>query len=35
MLNDIKVGIKLIGSIVAICLIAAAVILYGIKVRMT
>ncbi|MEN6421720.1 MAG: MCP four helix bundle domain-containing protein, partial [Smithella sp.] len=33
MLNDIKVGIKLIGSIVAICLIAAAVILYGIKVR--
>ena len=33
MLNDIKVGVKLIGSIVTVCLIAAAVILYGIKVR--
>ena len=33
MLNDIKVGIKLIGSIVIICVLAAAVLLYGVKVR--
>ncbi|PKN53032.1 MAG: hypothetical protein CVU55_03580 [Deltaproteobacteria bacterium HGW-Deltaproteobacteria-13] len=33
MLNDIKVGIKLIGSIVIVALLATAIILYGAKVR--
>ena len=33
MLNDIKVGVKLIGSIVVVCLLSAIVLLYGVKVR--
>lgn len=33
MLNDVKVGIKLIGSIVIVALLATAIILYGAKVR--
>jgi methyl-accepting chemotaxis protein len=33
MFNDIKVGVKLIGSIVVVCILAAAVLLYGVKVR--
>jgi len=33
LINNIKVGVKLVGSIVLICLLAAAVILYGAKLR--
>ncbi len=33
-INNIKVGIKLVGSIVLVCLMATGMILYGAKIRM-
>ena len=33
LINNVKVGVKLIGSIVLTCLMATAVLLYGVKVR--
>ncbi len=33
LINDIKVGVKLVGSIALVCLLSAAVILYGAKLR--
>jgi methyl-accepting chemotaxis protein len=33
MFNNIKVGVKLIGSIVLVCILATAVVLYGAKLR--
>ncbi|MGB5218838.1 MAG: methyl-accepting chemotaxis protein [Smithella sp.] len=33
LINDMKVGVKLVGSIALVCLLSAAVILYGAKLR--
>jgi hypothetical protein len=33
MFNDIKVGVKLIGSIAVVCMLTALLLLYGAKIR--